>query len=276
MKINDKLYGTFEVQPVIEALIGSKPFQRLKAVHQGGAIFLVHPKLNHTRFEHSIGVYYLVRKLGGSVAEQIAALLHDVSHTAFSHVTDYVFKNAAEDYHETIFDELINQSEIPAILKSFGFAPSILTDDSYTLLEVPLPDLCADRLDYTLRDLFYDGRISTDEIQHFLDSLSVYQHKIVVHSAEMADWITKQYEVLNDDYFRKKSHVYANIRFAELVKAALTKGVIKPQDLLGDDFQLIANSVRMKNYGADWNPFNVWKSSKRLRWMPVFRLRKGF
>ena len=35
----------------------------------------------------------LIKKLGGSVEEQIAGLLHDVSHTAFSHVIDYVFDN---------------------------------------------------------------------------------------------------------------------------------------------------------------------------------------
>ncbi|GAB3254289.1 HD domain-containing protein [Larkinella harenae] len=240
MMINDKLYGTFAVQPVIEALIQSKPFQRLKSVHQGGAIFLVDPTLNHTRFEHSIGVYYLVRKLGGSVEEQIAALLHDISHTAFSHVTDYVFKKAGEDYHEAIFDEVINQSGIPSILEQFGFNSAILSSDSYTLLELPLPDLCADRLDYTLRDLFYANRISIDQIHRFLDNLSVYQHQMVVNSADMADWITRQYEVLNEEYFRKKEHVYANTRFADLLSLALTRGIITTADLLGDDFQLLA------------------------------------
>ncbi|GAB3342939.1 HD domain-containing protein [Larkinella ripae] len=240
MVINDKLYGSFEVQPVIEALVRSKPFQRLKSVHQGGAIFLVDPELNHTRFEHSLGVYYLVSRFGGSVEEQIAALLHDVSHTAFSHVTDYVFENADEDYHESIFDELINQSEIPAILERYGFTPSILADDSYTLLELPLPDLCADRLDYTLRDLFYFNRISADEIHSFLASLLAYEHKFVVNSLEMANWITRQYEILNADYFRKKEHVYANTRFAEVLRLALTNHKITPNDLLGDDAQLIA------------------------------------
>lgn len=33
----------------------------------------------------------LNRQLDASMEEQIVALLHDVSHTAFSHVIDYVF-----------------------------------------------------------------------------------------------------------------------------------------------------------------------------------------
>jgi len=50
-----------------------------------------------TRFDHSVGVMLLIRKLGAGsspasalLKEQVAALLHDVSHTAFSHVIDYV------------------------------------------------------------------------------------------------------------------------------------------------------------------------------------------
>jgi HD superfamily phosphohydrolase len=64
----------------------------------------------------------LVRKLGGSLEEQIAALLHDVSYTAFSHVIDYVLQEKGEDYHEQIFEEVITNSTIPSILDKYGFS----------------------------------------------------------------------------------------------------------------------------------------------------------
>lgn len=75
MLISDKLYGNFEIEKVLIELIESKPIQRLKGIHQGGASYLVNENWNVTRYEHSIGVMFLIRKLGGSIEEQIAGLL---------------------------------------------------------------------------------------------------------------------------------------------------------------------------------------------------------
>ncbi len=107
MIIYDDIYGEFEVEKVLEELIFSDPVQRLKGIHQGGASYLVNQKWNETRLDHSIGVMLLIRKLGGSLEEQIAGLLHDVSHTAFSHVIDFVFENKEEDYHEKYIKMLL-------------------------------------------------------------------------------------------------------------------------------------------------------------------------
>ena len=55
MRIEDKIYGKFEVEGVLEELINTKVVQRLKNIHQGGASYLVNPNWNVTRYEHSIG-----------------------------------------------------------------------------------------------------------------------------------------------------------------------------------------------------------------------------
>ena len=120
MLIRDALYGEFEIDGVLEELILSKPVQRLKEIHQAGAGFLVNSRWTITRFEHSIGVMLLIRQFGGSLEEQVAGLLHDVSHTAFSHVVDVVLENEAEDYHEELFMDVIKQSSIPAILENMA------------------------------------------------------------------------------------------------------------------------------------------------------------
>lgn len=139
MEISDVIYGHHHIDGVLEELIKSAPVQRLKGIYQGGASFLVNQKWNVTRYEHSIGVMLLIKKLGGTIEEQIAGLLHDVSHTAFSHVVDVVFENQAEDYHENIFQQVIVHSEIPDILQKHGYhTEELLSDDSrWTLLEQP-------------------------------------------------------------------------------------------------------------------------------------------
>lgn len=64
--------------------------QRLKGISQFRIPDKYYFKDNYSRFEHSIGVMVLLGKLGASQEEQIAGLLHDVSHKAFSHVYDWV------------------------------------------------------------------------------------------------------------------------------------------------------------------------------------------
>lgn len=125
MIISDVLYGEFKVDPVVEELILSKSVQRLKGIHQTGASYLVNKEWNVTRFDHSVGVMLLVKKLGGSVEEQIAGLLHDVSHTAFSHVIDYVFDNRNESYHEEIFSSVVKTQKFQRFLQSMAITMKI-------------------------------------------------------------------------------------------------------------------------------------------------------
>lgn len=235
MMSKDIFYGNFELEDILSDLISSEPVQRLKNIHQGGAFFLVSPNAAHSRFEHSIGVMLLVRKLGGNLEEQIASLLHDVSHTAFSHVVDYVLRNQGENYHEQIFGEVVANSTIPAILAKYGYSTSLLENPGNTLLEMPLPSLCADRIDYTIRDLYHFGLINLTEIHDFIDKLDVQDRKIGVKSKEAASWIASKYLQLNLDYFRKPEHIFANFRFSELIAIGLEKGIISMSDLSKDD-----------------------------------------
>ncbi|WP_236671967.1 HD domain-containing protein [Enterococcus sp. BWB1-3] len=116
MKISDELYGEYELKDqVLIDLIQSKELQRLKEIHMAGPAYLLNPVWNETRYEHSIGVMLLIKKLGGSLEEQIAGLLHDVSHTAFSHLIDFVLDKKEENFHEEIKLDFISKSSIPNI-----------------------------------------------------------------------------------------------------------------------------------------------------------------
>lgn len=136
MKYFDKIYGSQEISGLLEELIHTPAFQRLKNIHQGGAIVLVNPQINHTRFDHSVGVFLLIKKLGGSSKEQVAGLLHDISHTAFSHLIDYVLDVEDEDFHEKRFEAVLNSPELIRILHQSGLAVSeFLHLDKFTILE---------------------------------------------------------------------------------------------------------------------------------------------
>ncbi len=240
MKYIDKIYGEFELSGVIEELINTSVFQRLKNIHQGGAIFLFNPKINQTRFDHSIGVMLLIKKMGGSNEEQIAGLIHDISHTAFSHLIDYVLEMEEEDYHEKRFEEVLKDEKLVAVLKKHGFKWSqFLEIEQYQILEYPLPNLCADRIDYTLRDLFQIGKLSNQEIDWFLNGLQIFENRIVLKSEEYGKWFQEKYNFLVTDYFGAKENIEANIIMTKIVKRCLEEGIIEERYFHFDDFYLI-------------------------------------
>ncbi len=109
MIIKDRVYGIFKVtSPVILELIKSPSLLRLKKIAQYGVPDKYYHLRGYSRYEHSLGVMLLLKKLGASEKEQIAGLLHDISHTAFSHLVDWVLDQGdkeifQDDNHKNIF-----------------------------------------------------------------------------------------------------------------------------------------------------------------------------
>lgn len=235
MIVLDSIYGKHIVEGVLEELILSKPVQRLKGIHQGGASYLVNEKWDVTRFDHSLGVMLLIKALGGSLEEQIAGLLHDVSHTAFSHVIDFVLDCKDEDYHEKIYDHVIMESEIPFILKKYGYDCKVIVQSKWELLEQPAPELCADRVDYTLRDMYQYGHITLESVQDFLDHVIIINGRMYLDNIESAAWFVKTYYSEVIDFFMNPLNIYGYDVLAKTLKLALAKNLISLDDLLGTD-----------------------------------------
>lgn len=155
MLLRDSIYGDTEVATeVIIELVNSKPMQRLKGIAQFGVPDEFFYVPNYSRFDHSVGVMLLLKKLGASEEEQIAGLLHDVSHTAFSHMIDWVIdEGGAESFQDDHHEEYILRTDLPDILKKHGYTVERITDyHHFGLLERDTPELCADRVDYSLRE----------------------------------------------------------------------------------------------------------------------------
>lgn len=237
MIVEDILYGSFEVEEVLAVLISSQEVQRLKDVHMAGPAFLINPSWNETRYEHSIGVMLLVKKLGGTVEEQIAGLLHDVSHTAFSHVIDLVLSNKADDYHEQIKKEFIEQSTIPELLEQYGFdyQQILFDDEQWRLLEQKAPLLCCDRIDYTLREVHRYFSVPLQEIHDFLKAIKIMNDQIVLESVAWAVWFVDQYQKVVLDFFYDPRNICSYEWMAKAIQLGLSNGEITMTDLLLTD-----------------------------------------
>lgn len=237
MIINDRVYGTVEVaSDVIEQLILSAPLQRLKGIAQHGIPDEYYSVPGFSRYDHSVGVMLLLRKLGASEEEQIAGLLHDVSHTAFSHMIDWVVgSGVTEDFQDAQHQSFVRQSEIPDILRRHGYdADRIVDYHHFGLLERDLPDLCADRVDYSLREL------PAEVIALCEPHLRAHDERIVFASKEAAHVFAKsfldlQHVVWAGDETSARCRV-----FADLLRYALRIGVVEMDNFWRDDAFVIS------------------------------------
>ncbi len=240
MLTQDAVYGPQEItKPVLLDLINSSAMQRLRGVLQHGVTALIGITSPVTRFDHSLGVMILVRTLGGSLAEQIAALLHDVSHTAFSHVIDYVFeRHDGQSYHDDHKEEFLLRSDIPQILADHGLDWRHFLDESrFPILEQPAPRLCADRLDYFLRDS-QDLKLATaQEVANALDHLLLAESRIVAGNLAAARWLGDTYMAADDASWANFREVGLYEVAARAIRLALEIGALQEADIWTTDQQ---------------------------------------
>ncbi len=112
--VHDAVHGSLDIGGVFLEFLDSAELQRLHGIHQLGLANLVFPGANHTRLEHSLGVWHigtaLARALGVEEgADEIAAacFLHDVGHPPFSHTLEYILHGRLGMDHEEITRRII-------------------------------------------------------------------------------------------------------------------------------------------------------------------------
>jgi HD superfamily phosphohydrolase len=200
----------------------------------------------------------LVRRLGGSLEEQIAALVHDVSHTAFSHVIDYVFdQHKSQGYHEGMKEAWMDGSDLPETLAGYGYDwRDFLHEERYALLEQPAPALCADRLDYFFRDALPLGLATAEDVQRALDHLIVHQGQIVVDDLETARFLAYTFIAADDASWANFREVGLYEVTAQAIKAGLRAGAISERDFWNTDAAL-------------WAKLQASDDSQVRRWLPL-------
>ena len=244
MIYQDRVYGSIKIEnSIILKLIATPSLQRLKWIDQIGYFEPHFPGTSHSRFEHSLGVYILLMKFGASLEEQIAGLIHDVSHPVFSHCIDYALEEGSETDHnfqDKIFYDFIKNSEIPKILEKQDInLDYVLDEHNFPLKEKPLPDLCADRIDYSLRTAIIFNEISRMEASKFLDSLEIIRKNWVFKDREMAKRFAELFKKLNTVYYSGPESAVMFRTVGDVVKYAMKKSYIKNEDIFSTDRKII-------------------------------------
>lgn len=205
IKINDPIHGFMVLPDFITNIVDSRAIQRLMRIRQLSGASHVYPGANHTRFEHSLGVAYLAKRMtenlrdlqGVDISDEdindcvVAALCHDIGHGPFSHNFESLLIKHNNKDHEDYTEWLIQKSEIGNKLEEFGFSKNYISDiatgkiigkandKGYLLSQVITSAINVDSMDYLLRDNYHCGTgkasvdinrllLSMDEIDGFL------------------------------------------------------------------------------------------------------------
>jgi len=165
--IKDSVHDHISVAGVARDLLDTPPVQRLRRVSQLGTAVLVYPSANHTRFEHSLGVYHLAdRALGhlgveGQQAARVraAALLHDIGHGPYSHNVEGLIARHTGRYHDEVAT-LLTEGPVARVLSEHGINPDRIADlvaGEGKFGQLVSGELDVDRMDYLVRDAHHTG-----------------------------------------------------------------------------------------------------------------------
>jgi len=195
----DPIHGFIHADPLEQALINSRPLQRLRSIHQLAFAYLVFPGAEHSRFSHVLGAMELAGKVYDALAGRrgdllepdrrsrdrravrVAALVHDIGHAPFSHSAEDLFEDGID--HEEMTRRLLGLAEIGEIFDRHG--NGLTADDVVTLLGKPEApkqrllsqvisgELDVDKMDYLLRDSLYCGvRYGSFDLARILETVT--------------------------------------------------------------------------------------------------------
>ena len=121
--VHDPIHGSIGLDGPFMDLMDRHEIQRLRSIRQLGLSNVVFPGANHTRFEHSLGVYHLAGRMADSMGLpheerdtiRAAAMLHDVCHPPFSHTLERMMEGASGMDHMEMSRALI-MGDVPSFM----------------------------------------------------------------------------------------------------------------------------------------------------------------
>lgn len=175
----DPIHGPIQLnlsdpsENLLSQLVDLREFQRLRRIHQMGLAWFTFHGAEHTRFGHSLGTLFVVKKMLGHLSNNfpeinaykteilICALIHDIGHSPFSHTSEKFVNFTHEEWTKKIIQ---TSSEVNSLLAKYdkSLIDKILQIFKYEAIPSYLSQIISsyidcDRLDYLHRDSYFVG-----------------------------------------------------------------------------------------------------------------------
>lgn len=277
-EIRDSIHGFIQRSELEERIIDTNIFQRLRRIKQLAMAYLVYPGAMHTRFEHSLGVMHIAGRLSERlllddeklrVIVRLAALLHDIGHGPFSHVSECVLDKYVEGAKLEIKEKIHEKLTCEIILHNPELAEIIEDKDRERVVEIldgsstdqlakniVSGPLDADKQDYLLRDSYYCGvKYGIFDIERLMETLTFINNNEEKYLAISHDGIytLEQYILakyhMTTQVYRHKVRLVTDAMIVRAIELGLNEDKI---DWLIKLYNYDQSANYMKNY-LEWD-----------------------
>ena len=193
-EIRDPIHIFIRLDSAERRVLNSKPYQRLRDIHQLAMTYLVYPGATHRRFEHCLGVMELAGRIYDIVTDperlyddairklvprrdsldfaywkrviRMAALCHDLGHLPFSHAAE--LELLPEGFtHELLSLDLIRSDYLTPIWKDLKIDPDDVGKLALGPKEHPKPDSFSD-WETILAEIIVGDAFGADRMDYLL------------------------------------------------------------------------------------------------------------
>ncbi len=256
--IRDAVIGDILVSESQQAILDDPAMQRLRQIKQLGFAYLVYPGANHTRFEHSLGAMSITREiLQNALNERIeelecAALLHDIGHAAYSHISDALLRRYLHTTHEKLGLKKIANGTVRDKIKDSGLSYSKVV--SYMKGkgkgEIITGSLGADRFDYLARDAHYTGvGYGIVDYGHMRNKITISNNRPAIYDSAVsnAEYMLIARYLMFSSIYHHHTILIAQGMYEKAVDFAVESGKMLPEDLETlNDWQMLSSLYSTK------------------------------
>ena len=194
----------------------------------------------YSRLDHSVGVALIIWNFTKDKTQTIAGLLHDVSTTVFSHVSDFRKGDALTQTstEEPTTPMILSDSALCKLLESDGIEPKDVVDyHIYPIADNEIPSLSADRLEYMYPSgLALDGSWTFEEIAKTYNDLIILKNEenkeeLGFKTIEMAELYCKKFCMIGHILQLNENKLSLQL-LSQIMSKAVELNVLQEEDFM--------------------------------------------